>query len=129
MTRSVLLFDSDCGFCRWATDRILAWDREGRLRAVALQSAEADNLLAAFDVDRRRGSWHLVEPDGGVRSAGRAVAPLLRTLPGGRPLALVAETFPRATDAAYAWVARHRGRLGRVVGRQRCAVVPEARRP
>ena len=27
-----LLYDSDCGFCKWSLDKILLWDRHGRLR-------------------------------------------------------------------------------------------------
>ncbi|MFL5738143.1 MAG: thiol-disulfide oxidoreductase DCC family protein [Actinomycetota bacterium] len=125
--RAALLFDADCGFCRWATARLLRWDRSRRLRPVPLQSAEADLLLATVPKELRGSSWHLVR-DGRVRSAGRAVSPLLRMLPGGRVLAAVAEAFPGGTDASYAWVARHRGLLGRIVGQKACSVMPSAPR-
>jgi predicted DCC family thiol-disulfide oxidoreductase YuxK len=125
--RVVLAFDADCGFCRWATAKLLRWDRAGRLRAVALQSAEAETLLASVPPELRPDSWHLVT-HGRVRSGGRAVAPLLRILPGGRPLATVTDLFPRATDAAYRWVARHRGRLGKIVGEKACSVMPSSPR-
>jgi predicted DCC family thiol-disulfide oxidoreductase YuxK len=123
--RAVLLFDADCGFCRWATAKLLRWDRAGRLRPVALHSAEAGTLLASIPAELRGASWHLVA-HGRVRSAGRAVAPLLRILPGGRPLATLADRSPGATDAAYRWVARHRGRLGRIVGEKACSVMPSS---
>jgi predicted DCC family thiol-disulfide oxidoreductase YuxK len=121
--QAALLFDADCGFCRWSTDRIIRWDRAGSLRPVAIQGSEADALLASVPEGSRTASWHLVA-DGRVRSAGRAVAPLLRLLPGGRPLAAVAEAFPRATDAVYSWISRHRGLLGKIVGQKACAVMP-----
>ncbi|HEV7529878.1 MAG TPA: DCC1-like thiol-disulfide oxidoreductase family protein [Solirubrobacteraceae bacterium] len=114
--RAILLYDRDCSFCRWSLGRLLSWDRGDRVRPVALQETEADLLLAPIDVQRRMDSWHLVCGDGEVRSAGRGVAPLLRLLPGGKPLAALAERFPRATDAGYAFVARHRSTLGRLVG-------------
>lgn len=123
--RAVLLFDADCGFCRWATANLLRWDRAGRLRPVALQSAEVERLLASIPAELRGASWHLVT-HGRVRSAGRAVAPLLRILPGGRPLATLADLSPGATDAAYRWVARHRGRLGRILGEKACSVMPSS---
>ncbi|MDP9296049.1 MAG: DUF393 domain-containing protein [Actinomycetota bacterium] len=110
-----LLFDSDCGFCRWTTDRILAWDRKRRLRPVALQDAEARELLRGMPPQHRMASWHLVTPDGRVYSAGAAVGPLLRLLPGGTPLAVFADGFPRTTARAYAAIARNRGRLGRLL--------------
>jgi predicted DCC family thiol-disulfide oxidoreductase YuxK len=124
MEQWVVLYDQDCGFCRWAMGKLLAWDRRGRLRAVALQAHEVDELLPGLDRHLQMASWHLLTPDGRVRSAGRAVAPLLRLLPGGRPLAVVAESFPRTTDRLYDWISRHRERLGSLLGAQRCAVQP-----
>jgi predicted DCC family thiol-disulfide oxidoreductase YuxK len=124
MDRWVVLYDQDCGFCRWATGKLLAWDRRGRLRAVALQAPGADQLLPGLDRNQQMTSWHLLTPDGRVRSAGRAVAPLLRLLPAGTPLAVVAESFPKTTDRLYDWISRHRERLGSLLGQQRCAVDP-----
>jgi predicted DCC family thiol-disulfide oxidoreductase YuxK len=124
MEQWVVLYDQDCGFCRWAMGMLLAWDRRGRLRAVALQAHEVDELLPGLDRHQQMASWHFLTPDGRVRSAGRAVAPLLRLLPGGRPLAVVAESFPRTTDRLYDWISRHRERLGSLLGAQRCAVQP-----
>jgi predicted DCC family thiol-disulfide oxidoreductase YuxK len=61
--------------------------------------------------EKRMASWHLV--DGGeVRSGGAAFGPLLRGLPGGGPLACVAEAAPGATDRAYRLVAGNRDKLG-----------------
>jgi predicted DCC family thiol-disulfide oxidoreductase YuxK len=122
--RTTLIYDDDCGFCRWAVERILAWDRAHRVRPLALRTDEADHLLAHLPIERRRASWHLVTPDGAVRSGGAGAAPLLRRLPGGALLARAAETMPGPTDALYRLVARHRASLGRLLGRERCAVRP-----
>ncbi len=111
----VLLYDADCGFCRWAVGRVVRWDRGGRVRPCALQDPEAARWLAGLPQEVRMASWHLVDPQGRVASGGRAVAPLLRLLPFGAPLAALADAFPRVTDAAYGWVARHRSMLGRFV--------------
>ncbi|HEX6331670.1 MAG TPA: DCC1-like thiol-disulfide oxidoreductase family protein [Actinomycetota bacterium] len=117
----VLLYESGCGFCRCSADLVLWWDRRRRLRAVPIRGEEGDRLLSGMAPDRRIATWHLRAPDGRVVSGGRAVAPMLRLLPGGRPLALAAERFPRTVERLYAFVARHRGRLGRLVGRA-CSV-------
>ncbi len=117
-----LIFDDDCGFCRWSVDKVRAWDRGERIRLVRLHSAEANRLLASMTPERRAASWHLVDGDGRVVSGGRAVAPLLRRLPGGAPLAAVASAMPGPTDAAYRLVARNRDRLGTLLGEDRCAV-------
>jgi predicted DCC family thiol-disulfide oxidoreductase YuxK len=106
---AALLFDNDCGFCRRSVERILRWDRHGRLRPVALRDPEADELLGGMDEERKLASWHLVTPDGTVYSAGAAFPPLLRLLPGGRPLAALAAAFPSLTERAYRYVARTRG--------------------
>jgi predicted DCC family thiol-disulfide oxidoreductase YuxK len=109
-----VLYDSDCGFCKWALDKILAWDRRRRLRPVAIQSEEGQELLVGIAPERRLESWHLVS-DGGVRSAGAAAPDLFAALPGGRPLAAALRAFPRLTETAYQWVADHRSLLARLV--------------
>jgi predicted DCC family thiol-disulfide oxidoreductase YuxK len=111
-----VLYDDDCGFCKWSLDKILAWDRRRRLRPVAIQSDEGQALLADVPENERLDSWHLVSPSGEVRSAGAAAEPLARLLPAGRPLARLFATFPRVTDRAYRFVADHRDRFARLVG-------------
>lgn len=124
MDRTTLLYDDDCGFCRWIAAKILRWDRRGSIRAVPIQGPEAEALLAGMDPARRMASWHLATIDGMVRSGAAAVAPLARMLPGGRPMAYVAELFPGLTELAYGLVARHRGTLGRLIGAKACSVDP-----
>jgi predicted DCC family thiol-disulfide oxidoreductase YuxK len=124
MKQAVVLYDSDCGFCRWALDKILQWDRARSLRPVALQDAEAAELLDGMAEEKRMASWHLVTADGKVYSGGAAAAPLLRLLPGGSPVASLLAAFPGPTERSYRWVARNRDRLGRLVGERACAVDP-----
>ena len=109
--RHVLLFDRDCGFCKWSLDKILAWDRHDRLRPEPIQGAEGERLLTHMTPSERLESWHLVTPSGKVFSAGAAAEPLARLLPGGRPLALLFHFFPGLTDRAYRLVAGNRDRL------------------
>jgi predicted DCC family thiol-disulfide oxidoreductase YuxK len=127
MARAVLLYDDDCGFCRWTTRKVLAVDRRRSLRAAAIQSDEGDELLAGIAPARRLESWHLVGRDGRVVSAGGAIAPLALLLPFGRPVAAAASAFPRATDRLYRAFARNRGRLGRLIGESACAIDPPRR--
>ena len=91
-----VLYDRDCGFCRWSLDKILAWDRRRRLRPVAIQSEEGQRLLAPVPPEHRLDSWHLV-------------------LPCGRPLAALLRAFPHATERAYRWVADHRDVVARLL--------------
>ena len=116
MSKATLLYDRDCGFCRWCLGKVLAWDRRRSLRPVAIQSEdEADRLLEGMPEEERLASWHLIGDDGAVRSAGAAFPQLLRLLPGGGPLAALTGRAPRATDRAYRWVAGNRSRWGKLV--------------
>lgn len=115
MAETLVLYDADCGFCRWSLAKLLAWDRRGLLRPVALQDPEAERLLAHMAEGERMASWHLITRDGEVRSGGEALAPLLRMLPGARPLAALSERMPRLVDRGYRFVAEHRTAFGRPV--------------
>src|SRR3989442_3969033 len=78
---SFLLYDEDCGLCKWSLDKILAWDRSKRLRAVPIQSEEGQRLLARVNPDIRLDSWHLVRDDGTLFSSGTVAEPLARLIP------------------------------------------------
>jgi predicted DCC family thiol-disulfide oxidoreductase YuxK len=96
---------------------VLRWDRQGRVRPVALTSAEGERLLAGMPEEERMASWHLVSPANeagraAIRSAGAAFSPLFRLLPGGGPLARLADRFPGAAERGYRWVADRRGAFG-----------------
>jgi predicted DCC family thiol-disulfide oxidoreductase YuxK len=125
--RHLVLYDEDCGFCRWSLDRVLRRDRRGSLRGIPIQSEEGDRLLADLNEQDRLASWHLVTPDGRRLSGGAAIGPMARLLPAGAAVAFLAETFPRSADRLYRWVARHRDVFGRWLGAQACAVDPSER--
>jgi predicted DCC family thiol-disulfide oxidoreductase YuxK len=110
-----VLYDADCGFCRWALARVLALDRNRRLRPLALGTPTANALLADLTPEQRAASWHLVAPDGRRWSAGAAAPPLLRLLPGGGGAAWALAAAPALTERAYRWVAEHRSLLGRAI--------------
>jgi predicted DCC family thiol-disulfide oxidoreductase YuxK len=111
----VVLYDDDCGLCKWLLSGLLRWDRVARLRPVALQRPEADDLLADLTREERMASWHLISPGGERHSAGAAFPPLLTLLPGGGPPAAAFARFPRATERGYRWVADHRSQLSKFV--------------
>ena len=100
-----LLYDADCGVCKFLVARILDWDRAARLHPVELQSARAVELLPGLSNEERMRSFHLVEPDGTVHSAGDGLARLADYLPG----------LPRALGRGYWLVAGNRDKLGKLV--------------
>jgi predicted DCC family thiol-disulfide oxidoreductase YuxK len=115
MPAATLIYDEDCGFCRWCLGKVLSWDRRGQIRPLPLGSGAADRMLTEVPVEERAASWHLVDGAGTVHSAGAGFPVLLRLLPGGRPLATAAAAAPGLTDRGYRLVAGNRSRLGRLV--------------
>jgi DCC1-like thiol-disulfide oxidoreductase len=133
-----VIYDADCGFCRWSLALLLSLDRKRVLRPLPLGTAEADRLLAELTPEERAASWHLVvepPPDGPEQSrpgaaarsaplaaavpvrfsAGAAFAPALSLLRRGRIPAAGVARIPRATERGYRWVVAHRGAVGRLV--------------
>lgn len=111
----VVLYDDTCGFCAWALAWLLRWDGGRRLRAQPIQSEEGARVLAGMPAEQRLASWHAAEPGCRLRSAGAAFPVVLDQLPGGRPLAALARTYPHASERVYRLVADHRTGLGRIV--------------
>jgi predicted DCC family thiol-disulfide oxidoreductase YuxK len=110
-----VLYDRDCGFCRWTVGALLRWDRHSRLHPVAIQSSEGERLLVDLSVQERLGSAHAVDAAGRRTSGGDAVGPVAAVLPGGAPLAALARRAPGAMRLAYGAVAGRRGLFGRLV--------------
>jgi predicted DCC family thiol-disulfide oxidoreductase YuxK len=109
--RWAVLYDADCGFCIWLLSALLRWDRRARLRPIALQRREAEDLLRTLTRAERMASWHLISPSGARQSGGAALPPLLRVLRGGWLPAAAFACFPALTERGYRWVADNRSRL------------------
>jgi predicted DCC family thiol-disulfide oxidoreductase YuxK len=110
-----IIYDADCGFCRWSLAHVLALDRARRLRPVALGTTEADSLLIDLPAQERSASWHLIAPDRRRYSAGAAAPPLLRLLPVGNVPAWLLDAASAPTERAYRWVADHRSLLSKAI--------------
>jgi predicted DCC family thiol-disulfide oxidoreductase YuxK len=115
VSRPALVYQGTCRFCCAVTSLVLVWDRDRRLRPVALETAEATDLLREVPIDLHARSWHLVDTDGAVFSAGNAFPELFALLPGGRGLAALSGVRPGLTQQAYAAVASRRGAIGRAL--------------
>jgi len=113
--RWIVLYDGDCGFCKWSLAGLLVRDRARRLVPVALQRPEAEELLADLTPEERMASFHVISPSGERLSAGAALPAILRLLPRGSPAAAGFARFPSTTERAYRWVADHRSLLSRAI--------------
>jgi predicted DCC family thiol-disulfide oxidoreductase YuxK len=114
LSRPVLLYDGDCGFCRRWVRRLQRWDRDGAIDYVAAADRGAVTGLPPLSDAALDRAMHLVTRDGRVYAGARALPPMLPLLPGGRilvPLMRVPGVQPLA-DRIYAWVAARRHRFG-----------------
>ena len=85
--------------------RVLELDRTRRLRPLALQDPRTPELLPGLSEAERMESFHVVEADGTVHSAGDALAEVVPPL----------RRFPRAAARLYGLVAGNRSRLGKLI--------------
>jgi predicted DCC family thiol-disulfide oxidoreductase YuxK len=113
-TDMLVIFDGTCGVCSRAVDWISRRVDPARLSSLPNQTP---GLLEAAGLSRRevdRAVW-LLAPDGRRFSGAAAVNRVLGACPRGpwRLLALLYALpgFRQLEDAAYAWIALHRGRL------------------
>ena len=100
-----LLYDADCGLCKFVAARVLELDRGHRYRPLALQDPRAAELLPGMSEEERMRSFHVVDPDGTVHTAGEGLAELVPPL----------RRFPGASSRLYWLVAGNRNRLGRLI--------------
>lgn len=100
-----LLYDADCGVCKFIVARVLELDRQRRFRPLALQHRRAAELLPGRSEEERMRSFHVVEADGTVRSAGDGLAALVPAL----------RRFPGVSSRAYWLVAGNRDKLGTLI--------------
>ncbi len=124
-----LLYDANCGFCRWSVAWILRRVPAGSIVPATIQSPHGDALLEAAGVpvaDRLQSAHahRAGDPPEALRSGGDVVdlvAPLLRGKDG-RVMGLVSRAIPvPLRRLAYGQVATNRIAIGRLVSRRRRA--------
>jgi predicted DCC family thiol-disulfide oxidoreductase YuxK len=105
--RPVLLYDSECRFCRFVARTVVRLDRHDRVAFLPLTAPQALPLLPDLSETERLASIHLVEPDGRRFSRGAALTRLIRRLGWPAPAKLLGR--------AYDPIARNRDRFGKHV--------------
>jgi len=106
--KPVLVYDSQCGFCRRWVDH---WRHVlgGRAEFAALQ--QTHGRFRNISIESFRESVHLIEPDGKVSRGAEAVFRLLALRPGGGRWLWWYRHMPgfaAVSESAYRWVAAHR---------------------
>ena len=112
-----IVYDDDCGFCRWAVDYA---DRHGEFELVRFSDVTPDQ--SARLPDRYENCVHLLTDDA-VYSCGAATEEILARLDGvpragARAFRLLPESRrARVREPVYRWVADHRAWFGRLRSR------------
>ena len=105
---TLLIYDGDCGFCRWGMHVVRQLDRNGVFGFCPYGHPTAESLLSRLPEERRYTSHHAYR-EGVLHSATDAARVTLE----GLPLGWLAVTLQ--LHRLYPLVARNRGRLGRLV--------------
>lgn len=82
-----LVYDGACELCQRLCRAVQQADIRHRLHAVTFGDPLAAQLLAKLPPDQWRNTFHLVSPDGKVRSGDAAMPVIVGLLPLGAPLA------------------------------------------
>lgn len=114
----IVLYDADCGFCRWAMAWAVRRDHHHVLVTVPIQSPLGSELLVDVVPSERLRSAHVIRDDGCRRSGGAAAADVLSVLPPTRALGRLGHSLPRTTALLYSVVAARRKSFGRLVGKE-----------
>ena len=116
-----VLYDTDCGFCRWSVAALLRLDSRGLLEPVAIQSARGETLLAGIPEHLRLASAHCCTPDLKVLSGGDAAAPIAERFAWGKPIVWLAASAPGLMRFGYEAVSSRRSTFGRWISAERLA--------
>lgn len=114
----IVLYDSDCGFCRWAMAWAVGRDDRHVLVTVPIQSPLGGELLVEVRPSERLRAAHAINGDGSLYSGGAAAAQVLSVLAPTRALGQLATRLPRVTALLYGFIAARRTTFGRFAGPQ-----------
>jgi predicted DCC family thiol-disulfide oxidoreductase YuxK len=103
----LLIYDGECGFCRWGMHMIARLDHHGVFRYCPFGSAIAESYLAELPPTERYASFH-AHREGVLHSATAAAKLTLEQLPFGRIAVAL------GWHNVYPLIAANRGRLGRL---------------
>ncbi len=113
MSRAVLIYDGDCGFCRGGKDWIERNAVEGAFEFLPCQSDERRSRFPLVPEEACMGAMQLVLPDGKVLAGDKAIPEILSRLKRWRWLSVLFK-IPGVSLLAphvYGWVAKNRYRI------------------
>ncbi len=124
---NLLIFDGSCGFCTWSVATAL------RLRSDVTATPyqwldDAELGRVGITRERTQREVHFVDAAGTVYRGADAVNALLASVPRLGLIVRFVRSRPalvRIEQRAYEWIAANRIAISRVLGTQRCALLPD----
>ncbi len=127
ITRSIVVYDGECPFCRTQIERMRGRDKLGRFDFLPRQTPGLDDRFPQLKHGDFDTGMRLILPDGRVHVGADAVYEICRQLPRWRRVTWLYRVpgIHALARRGYAWIAAHRRSLGRTCENDACRASSE----
>jgi predicted DCC family thiol-disulfide oxidoreductase YuxK len=94
LSRYILAYDTDCGACTRFAHVVDSLDKSEIIDFISIILADQKGLLDRISPPLRYKSFHLIFPNGGVKSGSEALVELIAIIPGGKIVSPIVNYFP-----------------------------------
>ncbi|MFL6433953.1 MAG: thiol-disulfide oxidoreductase DCC family protein [Nitrososphaeraceae archaeon] len=94
LSRYILAYDADCGSCTRFAHVVDSLDKSEIIDFISIILADQKGLLDRISPPLRYKSFHLILPNGEVKSGSEALVELIAILPGGKIISPIVNYFP-----------------------------------
>jgi predicted DCC family thiol-disulfide oxidoreductase YuxK len=94
LSRYILAYDADCGPCTSFAHVVDSLDKSEIIDFISIILADQKGLLDRISPPLRYKSFHLILPNGEVKSGSEALVELIAILPGGKIISPIVNYFP-----------------------------------
>ena len=118
-SKYILAFDADCGPCTRFRHVVDILDMHQKINFISLIEADQKGLLNSIADSLRHKSFHLILPNGEVKSGSEALLALIAILPGGRVVSPIINYFPggkRIVHVIYTTISKLHDRASCSIG-------------
>jgi predicted DCC family thiol-disulfide oxidoreductase YuxK len=115
MKNITVIYDNDCGFCRWSIDLFRQWDKKGMLRFVPCRSEERAKDFPQVGEEECMGALQAIFTNGSRKSGFDAVAHVMRYFSGWKKFVgfflIYTPGLLIAGRIVYRWIAKNRYKI------------------
>lgn len=93
-SKYILAYDADCGPCTRFAHVVNSFDKYKKIDFMSLTIADQEGLLDRIPVTIRFRSFHLIAPNGKIKSGSEGLLELIAILPGGKVISPIINYVP-----------------------------------